>query len=272
MTPAGGATNPQSRGQARVRNHSSNRSVRSVSFSTQRQAYQAGVNPSNHPPPSRSHSVASNGQGSHRWEGSNHPQGSFAQRGRSQTPRHSPSTVPRLLDKEKADRIVAGQCFVCGETGHFSCKGPTKWIVRATGSKPPGATAFNIEPVEEDNADDLVEALESLPIGAMTFDDLEVIHAHPSNKWMELSAPVLFGVWARWHIGNFYVLVADAVLAMAQHIPSDKQRDMEELHPELRFRVVRNPAAPEYLIQDYLYQETIAVPIKLLKTPHFNLG
>ena len=73
MTSAGGATNPQNRGQARARNHSSNQSVRSVSFSTQRQTHQAGVNPSKHPPPSRGHSVASSGQGSQRQEGSGHP-------------------------------------------------------------------------------------------------------------------------------------------------------------------------------------------------------
>lgn len=68
------------------------------------------------------------------------------------------------------------------------------------------------------------------------------------------------------------MLVADAILTLAKPIPSNEQQDMEELHPELCFRIVRNPAAPEYLIQDYLYQETITVPMKLLKTPHFNLG
>ena len=93
------------------------------------------------------------------------------------------------MDKEKTDRILAGQCFVCGKTGHLSYECPTKWIVSTAGSKPPGATAFNVKHVEENSADDLVKVLDSLPIGAMTFDDLEVIHIHPSNKWMELSVP-----------------------------------------------------------------------------------
>ena len=42
------------------------------------------------------------------------------------------------------------------------------------------------------------------------------------------------------------MLVADAILTLAKPIPSNEQQDMEELHPELCFRIVRNPAAPEY--------------------------
>ena len=63
--------------------------------------------------------------------------------------------------------------------------------MKASGSKPPGTTAFNIEPVvDEQGSDEHVEVLDSLPLGAMAFGDLEPDQIDPSNKWMELTAPV----------------------------------------------------------------------------------
>ena len=75
---------------------------------------------------------------------------------------------PRITDKEKADRLAAGQCFVCGGSDHFSQDCPTKKIVKSSGGKPPGASSFNIEPsISENEADASVEVLDSLPVGAI---------------------------------------------------------------------------------------------------------
>ena len=143
--------------------------------------------------------------------------------------------------------------------------------MKASGSKPPGASAFSIEPViDERESDDFVEILHSLPLGAMAFGDLKPEEFDPSNKWMEFTAPVILGpieewrdhyprwdepgVWIQRRIGDCYALVADSILTCSQPFPGDERFDTEDLQPELRFRVRRNPTIPEYIIQDHWAQ------------------
>ena len=47
--------------------------------------------------------------------------------------------------------------------------------------------------LEECESEDFKEVLDSLPLGAMAFRDLDPSQYEPSNKWMELTAPVLLG-------------------------------------------------------------------------------
>ena len=161
--------------------------------------------------------------------------------------------------------------------------------MRASGSKPPGTSMFNIEPVEdEQDSGDLVEILDGLPLGALAFGDLEPDQYEPSNKWMELTAPVILGpltdwrseyprwkdpgVWARRRIGDCYALVADSILTLSQPFPGDEEFHGDDLHPELRFRVRKSETAPEYIVQDYLTQGTVTLPESLIKQPSFNIG
>ena len=161
--------------------------------------------------------------------------------------------------------------------------------MRASGSKPPGMSTFNVEPViDEPESGDQVEVLDSLPLGALALGDLEPDQFNPSNKWMELTAPVILGpldewresyprwkeqgVWARRRVGDCYALVADSILTLSQPFPGDERFVHTDLRPELRFRVIRDPVAPEYVIQDYLVNGSVAIAKSLLEKTHFNLG
>ena len=73
--------------------------------------------------------------------------------------------------------------------------------MKASGSKPPGAAAFNVKPVvdEQESEGSSITVLDSLPLGAMAFGDVEPGGYEPSNKWMEFTAPVVFGPIEEWH-------------------------------------------------------------------------
>ena len=163
--------------------------------------------------------------------------------------------------------------------------------MKASGSKPPWAAAFNVEPIADEQELDgsSIEVLDSLPLGAMAFGDMEPNEYDPSNKWMEFTAPVIFGpieewrdqyprwnepgVWTRRKIGDCYALVADSILTRSQPFPGDERFEAENsLRPELRFQVRRNTTTPEYIIQDHWAHKTFTIPKALLEKPRFNLG
>ena len=133
-----------------------------------------------------------------------------------------------------------------------------------------------------------MEVLDSLPLGAMAFGELDTHKYTPSNKWMELTAPVIFGpldkwrnayprwkepgVWPRRKLGDCYALVADSTLTLSMPFPGDNHFVNLDLSPELHFRVFKDFLKPEYIIQDFLVHETVAINEELLKRPSFNLG
>ena len=133
-----------------------------------------------------------------------------------------------------------------------------------------------------------MEVLDSLPLGAMAFGELDMHQYTPSNKWMELTAPVIFGPLDEWHnsyplwkepgvlsrkkLGDCYALVADSILTLSLPFPGDNRFVNLDLRPELRFWVFNDFLKPEYIIQDFLVHETVAINEELLKRPSFDLG
>ncbi|KAF9540267.1 hypothetical protein CPC08DRAFT_599388, partial [Agrocybe pediades] len=72
-----------------------------------------------------------------------------------------------LSEKERAERAADGRCFRCNEHGHLSRNCPRNNSVKHTGNKPPGIPAFGMTLIGE--ADQSVEVLDSMPVGAISF-------------------------------------------------------------------------------------------------------
>lgn len=279
-------------GPSKSRSRAVEQSVRSVSFDNR--AHQSRTESrtshrSEHRSDNRSHSSRGR-ENSHHSHSSNPPRGSMSSRGRSSTPRgptNSSRSTPRLSDKEKADRKVAGLCFVCGGADHFSRDCPTKRVVKSSGDKPPGASSFNIEPTVSEEDSDGVEVLDSLPVGSILVncnwdegipgltneesDDEEGAFFWPLDQWREhypyWDQP---NVEARRMIGDCYAAIADSILTLSQPYPGDEQYPWNGLHPELRFLFRKKGLL--YQIVDNLVDERVEVDADLLKRQHFNIS
>ena len=223
-------------------------------------------------------------------DGSQSSRGGYSSRGRSQTPRSTVSGhsgAPRLSDKEKAERIAAGQCFVCGGTDHYSRDCPSKRTVKSSNGKAPGASSFNIEPTVEEQDSDDVEVLEGLPLGSMSFDnELPELESDPNevmdvppwplDQWRDLY-PFWgrYGILARLRIGDSYLMVAIAILTLSQPYPGDERYPLpdmilHETRPEARFRMTSRKSV--YQIYDAFVGEEVSIEKDLLKNPRFNLA
>ena len=75
-----------------------------------------------------------------------------------------------MLDKERAELLAAGKCFICKEPGHMSRNCLHRHNVRSDGPKPPGTASYNIELLAPSpEVDESVEVLDSLPLGSLSF-------------------------------------------------------------------------------------------------------
>jgi Zinc knuckle len=193
--------------------------------------------------------------------------------------------TPRLSDKEKAERLAAGQCFVCRETGHFSRDCPTKKVVKSYNGKPPGTASFNIEPTVDEDYSDGVEVLDGLPLGAVSFkledarsgspdssfDEMEDIPPWPISDWRKHYP--YWGqsdIFVRRAMGECYLMVADAVLTLGQPYPGDEPYQSRNIRPDTRFMIRINRSV--YEIHDQLTDERVSVDERLLRKPQFNLS
>ena len=115
LAQSGGSSSQPNENQRRSKNRPPNRSIRSVSYADDSKGQHSSRSGSRH------YSRMSYGNGTGRAPRPNGGRGDSQpnNRGRSQTPRtdrHDSRNTPKLSDKERAERLAAGQCFVCGET------------------------------------------------------------------------------------------------------------------------------------------------------------
>jgi hypothetical protein len=189
-------------------------------------------------------------------------------------------SAPRLSEKEQEELRAAGKCFTCKEMGHLSRSCPKKNMIRSTSQRPPGTSAFNIElePVQSFDSDPSVEILESLPVGAISFDvesqdDSIPITWPPLTEWREhypyWDQP---GIHSRNAIGDCYAMQAETTLTLDQPYPGDDRYDMTYLRPELRFDVVRHRYRPYYTIHDRGTNFSIVIQKSLLGNPMFDIS
>ncbi|PPR06088.1 hypothetical protein CVT26_005294 [Gymnopilus dilepis] len=131
--------------------------------------------------------------------------------------------TPRLSEKEKAERLANGQCFKCGGYGHIGRNCPDNNVVKASGSKPPGVSNFNVEIIpEEGQSDQSVEVLDSLPLGAIDFDNPPEPYR---NIWATQDAD-----WQTWQhvfprkqMGMAPAMVIKDILTRMQPYPGDER-------------------------------------------------
>ncbi|KAF8814450.1 hypothetical protein BYT27DRAFT_7065198, partial [Phlegmacium glaucopus] len=183
-----------------------------------------------------------------------------------------------LSDKEKAELRAAGKCFNCKETGHFSRNCPHRTTITSTGQKPPGVSAFNIEPasIQEIDSDEYVEVLDSLPVGAMCFRDpsqMAPVIPWPRDEWREhypwWNEPRIL---ARPWIGDCYAMVADLILTLEQPYPGDEGFDFSDVPPELRFNIVKQTTTDSYVIEDQLTGLHSTIFRSMLENPKFDIS
>ena len=135
--------------------------------------------------------------------------------------------TPQLPEKELAEYQAAGHCFNCGKEGHMSRNCPDNDTIKSQGRGPPGASSFNVEPMPftESDLDEQPEVLDSLPLGAMFFGDLDRLTSvlpWPINEWVShylyWEEPNILA-WER--IGDCYAMVIDTILTLTTPFPGD---------------------------------------------------
>ncbi|KAJ3514054.1 hypothetical protein NLJ89_g2595 [Agrocybe chaxingu] len=258
---------------------------------------------SNHPVPGHSGSLQRRGRGlpfnrsgsrPFNKERSQVPQTFPNNRPRSQAPRPAPNVfrpnnnnytkpftknstparqnTPALSDKERSELLAAGKCFRCKEPGHLSRNCPQGTSVRASGSKPPGVSNFNIELTAEESPapSDDVEVVDSLYLGMASISPrdfpVQATRSYFGPEWdtYDPNSP------RRERLGDALAYMAEHSLNMTQPYPGDSQFIDQEriLH---RFYVTRGEG-PFYLIYDKYQVRRAEIHESYLKDQYFRLG
>jgi len=163
-------------------------------------------------------------------------------------------------------------------------------MVKTSGHGPPGTSTFNVEPVFSpgNESEEFVEVLDSLPLGAMLFEEYDSPSAGSTDT--DKSAGTVdsteiqeewkrhYPYWAQDHtlsrmeIGDCYAMVAEAALATQQPYPGDEIFERNRGHPDHRFRILRRLNDREYIICDRLMGVRTSISRSLLEQPRFDIS
>ena len=267
-----GGTNSKSK------QNSADGSVRAVSFGSHRQSHKHRRRSSRETRDGQSRGGTPGDKGRTSGGGNSVPLNNYrSNKSSASVASGSSSKKGRILsDKEKTEYRAAGRCFNCGKEGHMSRNCPDNATVKSHGHGPPGASAFNVEPVPEVESDESAEVLDSLPLGAICFGDQEQatsVMPWPIEEWKdhypywnELS------VLPRVNIGDCYAMVVDCILTLDAPFPGDSRYDAPGLRPELRFYVYWDEDMDHYVIKDRLTNTRLIISKMLLKDANFDIS
>ncbi|PPQ83392.1 hypothetical protein CVT26_012894, partial [Gymnopilus dilepis] len=184
---------------------------------------------------------------------------------------------PRVSDKEREERRSKGLCYKCGGDGHFGRNCPHGDTIHSSGSKPPGLSTHNVEFVDDNNYEN-VEVLDSLPLGAISFDELDS-RSDTVSEHAWVSGVATHQTWQhpayfipRRSMGDCYLMVATELLESQSKFTGD-----EPVHTDVtnrRFELTRQNTDKQgvfYFIEDKLAGTFTKVWLSDLKNPHFDL-
>ena len=124
LLPSSGSSSQLNENHHRSKDRPPSRSViRSVSYANDNRSQHGSRSESRHHSrrPHDTNTGRVSGSSGGRGNSQLNNRGSSSNRGRSQTPhtgRYDSRSTPKLSEKERADCLAAGKCFICGETGH----------------------------------------------------------------------------------------------------------------------------------------------------------
>ena len=123
-----------------------------------------------------------------------------------------------------------------------------------------------------------VEFLESLPIGAISFDIKSqndctpVLYSSLTKWWKHYPYWDQPGIYLQKAIGDCYVMKTETTLTLAQPYPGDECYNMMYVCPELCFDVVQHTNQRQYMIHDRATYFSISIPKSHLANPKFDIS
>ena len=135
-----------------------------------------------------------------------------------------------------------------------------------------------MEPTQtaETDLDEPAEVLDSLPLDAMCFSDLEQltsVQPWPLDKW-KYHYPYWYepNILAWENLVNCYTMMADSILTRAAPFPGDKLFHIPDLRPELWFYILHDTETPNYILNDWLTCSRTEIVWHVIENPTFDIS
>lgn len=196
----------------------------------------------------------------------------------SSVSRNMRGSRPPLSDKEQAELVAAGKCFICKEAGHMSRNCPKNNHVKSTNTKPPGVPNYNIEFAEEsaydssesDSSDDEVELVNSLSLGMIDYNYFDLGDEKLHQEWKQYYTRQGKHVLIRQELGDALAIGAQRILSQEAPYPGDEPGSWKSGNKSdgSRFQVIPMPE-DNYSIYDLTYERCGTLSGRRLRDPDF---